>query len=153
MWVEQHTDQSEWWQRRIRANAGVFHSRVRDMQTNFLIPGTISDTKARNAGKARIQGFELDLSARVLPGLTLLMDYGFLDAKVLEVIDNETGERMVIDTASRRWRRAHQQMMASMGEQRDRWMRRSSIDCIHVQTGRHYVDELVKFFRKREVRR
>jgi uncharacterized protein (DUF58 family) len=72
---------------------------------------------------------------------------------MLEVIDNETGERMVVDTASRRWRRQHREMMQQLAEQRERWMRRSSIDCIRVQTGRHYVDELVKFFRKREVRR
>lgn len=80
---------TEWWQRRLRINADIFYSRFDDMQTNFLIPGTIGDTKARNAGKSRVKGLELDISARLLPDLTVSADYAYLDAEVTDVIDND----------------------------------------------------------------
>lgn len=79
---------SEWWDRRLRLNADVFNSRYRDMQTNFLIPGTITDTKSRNAGKARMRGLELDATVLLLPDVTLSADYAYLDADVLEVLDS-----------------------------------------------------------------
>ena len=72
---------------------------------------------------------------------------------LLEMLDNETGERVIVDTASRRWRRNYESTMKRIAAQREQMLRRSRIDCVHVQTGRPYVDELVKFFRKREVRR
>ena len=45
-----------------RLNADVFSTQYRDMQINFLIPGTNSDTKTRNAGRARIHGVEVDVA-------------------------------------------------------------------------------------------
>lgn len=78
---------SEWLGRRLRVNADVFRSNYEDMQINFLIPGTISDTKTINAGKARMRGFELDATARLTPDLTVLADYAYLDAQVQRVID------------------------------------------------------------------
>ncbi|HSW14707.1 MAG TPA: TonB-dependent receptor [Solimonas sp.] len=78
---------SEWMDRRLRFNAAVFHSQYTNMQTNFLIAGTISDTKSRNAGKARMQGIEMDGAFVALPGLILSLQYAFLDAQVQEVLD------------------------------------------------------------------
>ncbi|MEQ1439021.1 TonB-dependent receptor [Fontimonas sp. SYSU GA230001] len=78
---------SEWLGRRLRVNADVFRSDYTDMQINFLIPGTISDTKTINAGKARMRGFELDATAQLHADLRLSADYAWLDAEVLEVID------------------------------------------------------------------
>ncbi|WP_043112118.1 TonB-dependent receptor [Solimonas flava] len=78
---------SEWLQRRLRLNTALFDSHYRDMQTNFMIPGTISDTKARNAGRARMRGVELDSAVVPLPGLIVSLQYAYLDAKVQEVID------------------------------------------------------------------
>src|SRR3546814_12858137 len=57
------------------------------MQTNFLIAGSISDTKARNAGRARMDGIELDSAYVIYPGLIFALQYAYLDAKVQEVID------------------------------------------------------------------
>src|SRR5262249_51514726 len=73
--------------RRLRLNADVFNSNYTDMQTNFLVTGSISDTKSRNAGKARMRGFESEMLFAALPGLYLSLDYSYLDAKVLKVID------------------------------------------------------------------
>ncbi len=78
---------SEWLERTLRINANVFNSRYRDMQINFLVPGTISDTKVRNAGKARIQGLELDTTWLPIPSLLLSADYAYLNAEVLEALN------------------------------------------------------------------
>ncbi len=78
---------SEWLQRTLRLNGAVFFSKFTDMQTNFLIAGTIADTKARNAGKARMSGFELEGAYLPARGMILGFQYAFLDAEVTEVID------------------------------------------------------------------
>lgn len=82
---------SEWLQRALRLNAAAFYSDYTDMQTNFQIPGTISDTKALNAGKARMTGFEVDGAFVPARNLILGFQYGYLDADVLEII-NINGE-------------------------------------------------------------
>jgi iron complex outermembrane receptor protein len=78
---------SEWFQRRLRLNATVFHSDLTDMQTNFLIAGSISDTKSRNVGKARMRGLELESTLVATRGLLLSLSYAHLDADVIEVLD------------------------------------------------------------------
>ncbi len=78
---------SEWLQRRLRVNGALFYSDYTDMQTNFSISGTIGDTKARNAGKARMQGLELEGAFVISAGLILGYQYAYLDAVVEEVID------------------------------------------------------------------
>lgn len=78
---------SEWLQRALRLNAAAFYSDYTDMQTNFQIPGTISDTKALNAGKARMTGFEMDGAFVPARNLVLGFQYGYLDARVLEIIN------------------------------------------------------------------
>ncbi|TJY55567.1 TonB-dependent receptor [Sinimarinibacterium sp. CAU 1509] len=78
---------SEWLERRLRINADVFDSAYRDMQINFLIPGTISDTKTENAGRARMRGLELDTTWLATSALILSANYAYLDARVEEVRD------------------------------------------------------------------
>jgi iron complex outermembrane receptor protein len=78
---------SEWLGRRLRVNATLFDSDLTDMQTNFLIAGSISDTKSRNVGRAQMRGLELDSSVAALPGLVLSLSYAYLDADVIEVLD------------------------------------------------------------------
>ncbi|MES0874630.1 TonB-dependent receptor [Sinimarinibacterium thermocellulolyticum] len=78
---------SEWLGRRLRANFAAFRADYENMQINFLIPGTISDTKTINAGRARMRGAEVDLTALITPELTLIADYAYLDAEVQEVLD------------------------------------------------------------------
>jgi iron complex outermembrane receptor protein len=78
---------SEWLERALRLNGAVFFSDYTDMQTNFLIAGTISDTKSRNAGKARMTGFELEGAFIPAESLMLGFQYAYLDAEVQEVID------------------------------------------------------------------
>ncbi|MDP3856419.1 MAG: TonB-dependent receptor [Stagnimonas sp.] len=95
---------SEWFGRRLRLNSDVFRSDYRDQQINFLIPGTVSDSKTRNAGRSRISGFELDATALPLPGLILGLSYAYLDARTLEVLDldgNNVADRYPFVSAPR----------------------------------------------------
>jgi iron complex outermembrane receptor protein len=54
---------SEWLNGRLRVNADIYRTDFDDMQMNFLLNGTVTDTKVLNAGKASIQGLEFDVSA------------------------------------------------------------------------------------------
>ncbi|HEY0974948.1 MAG TPA: TonB-dependent receptor [Solimonas sp.] len=78
---------SEWFGRRLRFNANAFDADYTNMQINFLIPGTISDTKTRNAGKARLRGAEVETTWLVHENLILSGDYAYLDARVTDVRD------------------------------------------------------------------
>lgn len=78
---------SEWLDRRLRLNTGVYATEIEDLQINFLIPGTVFDTKVLNAGRAETKGLELEATYLARPGLVLSGEYAYLDAKVLEVID------------------------------------------------------------------
>lgn len=72
---------------------------------------------------------------------------------LIEVEDQETGERIVVDTASRRWRAQFAALAQQLRERREQQFRRLKLDCIEVETGRSFVDPLTRFFRAREMRR
>jgi uncharacterized protein (DUF58 family) len=71
---------------------------------------------------------------------------------LIDVIDNETGRRLVVDTSSRRWRARHARLAAERLERFEAWRRRARIDGIRVSTGESFVEPLVAFFRAREAR-
>lgn len=59
-----------------------------DIQINVRTdPSNIAVTDVLNAGKARIKGVELDVTARPVPGLTLTANYAYLHARYKEIID------------------------------------------------------------------
>ncbi len=78
---------SEWMNRRLRFNGNVFYTDYTDMQINFLLAGTVFDTKVANAGRARMWGLEWDATAMATRDLRFNVSYAFLDAKIKEVID------------------------------------------------------------------
>lgn len=71
---------------------------------------------------------------------------------LIELEDPETGQRVVVDTASRRTRRAYASRMAALEEQRRTMFRRMDTDVIELRTDESYVEPLVRFFHKREAR-
>ncbi|MHC4350019.1 MAG: DUF58 domain-containing protein, partial [Planctomycetota bacterium] len=73
-------------------------------------------------------------------------------AGLVELTDNETGRRIVIDTSSAGWRAAYQRHAREAAEQQDRRLRQIKLDSIEVRTGESFVDPLVRFFRTREAR-
>ena len=79
---------SEWLNGRLRANVDVFYTDFDDMQMNFLLNGTVADTKVLNAGQASLSGFEFDLTALLGDKLIASMEYAYLDAEITEVRDS-----------------------------------------------------------------
>jgi uncharacterized protein (DUF58 family) len=73
-------------------------------------------------------------------------------AGLVELADNETGRRIVIDTSSSGWRAAYERLTREAAEQQDRRMRQIKLDSIEVRTGESFVEPLVRFFRTREAR-
>ncbi|WOK36097.1 TonB-dependent receptor [Sphingomonas sp. C3-2] len=89
---------SSWLDNRLRANLAVFRSQYKDIQTNVQTnPSRPQDTDIFNAGKARIQGFELDLTAKPSSALTVSANYAYLDAKFQRIIDPLTGANITSD--------------------------------------------------------
>jgi len=72
---------SEFWDRRVRLNAALFHTEWNDQQIDVTPPSTPSNTQTINSDKTiRYTGTEIDLSVIPVAGLTLNVSYGYLDA-------------------------------------------------------------------------
>jgi iron complex outermembrane receptor protein len=74
---------------RLRANAAVFYNDYTDFQAsvNERLPDNTIQQFVVNAGKLKTQGFEIEISARALPGLDLSASLGYLDAKYKEFFE------------------------------------------------------------------
>lgn len=83
---------SEWLGRALRINSALFYSDFDDMQLNFLLPGSISDTRVFNSGSAQLSGLELEVLAYLGPELLLRFDYAYLDTEIEDVVDPFSGE-------------------------------------------------------------
>ncbi len=85
--------------------------------------------------------------------LTDPLEFELPKAGVIRMHDPMTGKRFTIDTSSRRVRnRYHAQAMleqATIAKTLDR----ARVDRIELSTARNYVDDLVKYFHQREMRR
>ena len=84
---------SEFMDRRLRLNTALFYSRFDDLQLNFLLPGSISDTRVLNIGNAELSGLELELVALPWYGLVCSLNYAYLHSEVDPVRDPFTGEQ------------------------------------------------------------
>ncbi|MHC5024735.1 MAG: DUF58 domain-containing protein [Planctomycetota bacterium] len=74
-------------------------------------------------------------------------------AGLVELVDGETGRRILVDTSSRRWRETYEQITRVAAEERARRLRQLKLDLIEVRTGESFVEPLVQFFHRREARR
>ena len=77
---------SEWFRRRLRLNATVFHTDYRDIQLRqqSIVSGVLT-TIIDNAARARIRGLEVEATARLGERLTTSLAYGHLDPRYLDV--------------------------------------------------------------------
>lgn len=68
---------------RVRLNADVFYMNYRDLQVNQLIQNSsgIIDFVTSNAARARSEGVEIELQARITEALQASLGYGYTDAK------------------------------------------------------------------------
>ena len=78
---------SELMDRRLRINANVFQSEYTDMQLNFILAGTVADTKVTNAGEAEMRGFEMDVTFLFTREILFMLNYAYLDTEVTEATD------------------------------------------------------------------
>ncbi len=95
---------TELFDRRLRLNTNLFLSDYTDMQINFLLAGTITDTKTENAGRAKLQGFEVDGTWLAAEDLLLTASYAYIDARITEVIDvdgNDVADQFQFSSAPR----------------------------------------------------
>jgi iron complex outermembrane receptor protein len=84
---------SEWLDNRLRLNASIFHMDYQDKQEEqsvFTGVGTGQQTLVVNAGKATINGLEIDFEWLASDVFTLQGNLGFLNAKFDELIDPST---------------------------------------------------------------
>ena len=72
---------------------------------------------------------------------------------LLRVRDPETGEELVVDTSSRRWRRDYESLRGREASDLSRFFKANGIDNLDIRTDLEYENELVKFFRRRARRR
>jgi iron complex outermembrane receptor protein len=88
---------SQWADDRVRFNAALFRSDYDDIQVDIPNLFNPSQTSTFNAGEARIEGVEVDLTVAPLERMLVNLTYGYLDANFTEVIDPQTGEDITDD--------------------------------------------------------
>jgi len=72
---------------------------------------------------------------------------------LMELEDPETGEKILVDTGSRRVRREYEDLVRRREASRETICRRMETETIAISTDESYVEPLVRFFRKRERRK
>jgi uncharacterized protein (DUF58 family) len=98
----------------------------------------------------RIVGRRHDLIAVSVadPRETVLPDVG-----LIELEDAETGNRVLVDTSSKRVRNQYAELAARRRNELRELFRSLSVDQVAVETGEDYVRDLMLLFRRRERRR
>ena len=74
-------------------------------------------------------------------------------AGLIELEDPETGQTMLVDTASRAFQRKYQTHALQRQVELEKIFRAAGVDRINITTDKPYLHELVRFFRMREKRR
>ncbi len=73
--------------------------------------------------------------------------------RFIDLVDNETGEQVTVDTSSRAFREWYQQQARAVAEERRETLRRSKAEAIELTVGESFVEPLTSFFRAREAQR
>lgn len=87
LWNYEVGVKSQLFDRRVTANLSAFYIDWSDIQSNYFVPDPILGTPVglvNNSGKARITGFEAEISARVTEGLMIGGSVAVLDSKLKE---------------------------------------------------------------------
>jgi iron complex outermembrane receptor protein len=100
---------SEFLDHRLRLNASVFFMKYKDKQEDVDVPapiGTGRENRTINAAEAEMKGVEIDLTARVAPGLTLGGNVGYLDAKYKKFLADTNNDGIIDDNTRLKLRRS-----------------------------------------------
>ncbi len=71
------------------------------------------------------------------------------NAGLLELVDPESGELVLVDTSSAKVRAAFKEASCRAREEQLRFFKRTGIDCVPLNTGAPYIDDIRALFRKR----
>jgi len=121
------------------------------VQAKRAVVFLISDFQAEGFERAlRVLGRRHDMIAVTIgdPRELSLPDVG-----LLELEDAETGEVVLIDTGDPEVRRQYERLGRETASKLAGIFRSMGVDQIEIRTGRDYVRDLIKFFKKRERRR
>ena len=69
------------------------------------------------------------------------------NVRFVELVDNETGQRIMVDTSSAAFREAYRRQAAQRDEARQKMFQRLDAKAIELMTGQSYVEPLTRFFR------
>lgn len=72
--------------------------------------------------------------------------------RFIELVDDETGEYVTVDTSSGAFREWYRRQALTSGETRRQTFRRMKVEAIELTTGASFVEPLTRFFRAREAR-
>ncbi len=93
---------TEWFDNRVRANLALYHTIYDDLQiSQFLANTSGSSAVIVNAGKATIQGFELELAAAVTDALTLTGMWGYTDPEYDKYMYRDPVSNQLIDVSDK----------------------------------------------------
>ncbi len=73
--------------------------------------------------------------------------------RFIEFVDNETGKRVLVDTSSAAFRRLFRERAEQQEAAQAALFRRLDAEAITLQTGKSFVEPLMRYFRTREARR
>ena len=74
---------SYWFERRVRANMAIYSSKFEDLQMGFTVdPGDASVLQSYNAGKATINGAEIEVLVQPTDDFAFSIDYAYLDPRL-----------------------------------------------------------------------
>lgn len=71
---------------------------------------------------------------------------------LLELQDAETGEIIVVDTSSRKFREQYSNSSLKQSDDLKETLRSIGVDCINISTDKPYINDLVRFFHMRHKR-
>lgn len=78
LWAYEVGVKSDWLDKRLRLNLAGFYYDYKDLQVTLFTPPANAITD--NAASAKVKGVEVEIQARVLPGLDLSANLAYLDA-------------------------------------------------------------------------
>ena len=71
---------------------------------------------------------------------------------LIEFTDAETGEIILVDTSSSRFRNQYSNTSAQRFDELKNMLRTINVDCININTDKPYIQDLVRFFHMRQRR-
>jgi uncharacterized protein (DUF58 family) len=69
------------------------------------------------------------------------------NVRFVELVDNETGQRIMVDTSGAAFREAYRRQAAQRDEARQKMFQRLDAKAIELMTGQSFVEPLTRFFR------